>query len=441
MKKYIIIFISLCCTKFIEAQDSTKITWSLEDCLNYAVKNNITVKKATLNKNTAELNYQQSKNNKLPGVSGSASYTLSTGTSIDAITSDYITRVTHSNSFGLSGQLTLYQGNTLNLQIAKNKLLINENDLYVKEAENNIRLNVLEAYLQALYYYEGINIAVNTAHSSEEELKQAQVKYTNGALARKDLADLETQHSANEYSIVTSKNLYAQQVLSLKQLLELEPGVAFQIQTPQLTNTSQNAIPNKQEVFEAAINYLPDLKIYDVQREEANKDLQIAKAGFKPTVSLSAGMNTGYTSTMNYNYFNQLRNNYGQQISLSVNIPIFEKYQNKTNVALARINIQQSELSKISASKDLYAKIETAWQNAVANQAQQISSGTARDNAKLAYDLAIKKYEFGGLTTTELAVSRNNYLNAEQNYIQSKYLALLYQQLLNYYQGKPFSIN
>ena len=171
--KYFIILLSIFFTIRSAAQDST--SWSLQDCINYAVANNITVKKTVLDKQTAEINYKQQKDNKLPAVSGSGSFNASRGSTIDPITSNFVNQTVVSNSYGVSGQLVLYQGNKLNLQIEKNAMLVSQSSLYQKAAENNIKLSVIEAYLQALYYSEGITIAKNAAASSAEELQQAQV--------------------------------------------------------------------------------------------------------------------------------------------------------------------------------------------------------------------------------------------------------------------------
>ena len=434
MERYIIILIFI--SIFVPAQ---KI-WTLQDCLDYAVENNITVKKTVLDKTTAQLNYQQQKNNKLPTIYGSSTLGLTNGSSIDPITSSFLNQNILSNSFGLSGNVTIYQGNKLNLQIEQNKILVGQSELYQKQAENNIVLNVLNAYLQSLYYYEGIESAKYAASSSAEELKLTQTKYKNGSISKLDLADVETQDAQNQYTVVNSENLYNQQVLKLKQLLELDPSFDFQIEKIALSDL-QETLPDKQAVFAQAIENLPDLKIYDSQNEVLTKALQISKTGYLPTLSATAGLNTGYTSTQDYSYLNQFKNNFNKSVGLSLNIPIFSKKQNDTNVKLAQIDIEQNKLDKISASKTLYSSIETAWQNAIANQAQQKSSKVARDNAKLAYDLSSKKYEFGGLTTTELSVSRNTYLTNEQTYLQSKYMAVLYTQLLNFYQGKALTTN
>ena len=414
--------------------------WSLTDCINYAVNNNITVKKTQLGQQTAAINLDQAKSNRLPAVSGNISANANHGSVINQITNNRVNQTTITNSMGVSASMPLYEGNKLNLQIERATLALEQNDLYVKEAQNNITLSVLEAYLQALYQYENIAVAKNTALSSEEQLAQAQQKYENGAIAKIDLIEIETQHANNQYNVVLAKNQYENQVLTLKQLLELPPGTEFGIEIIQKEDVSA-PIANKEEVYRQALEQLPTTKIYEKQKELAQKDIQIAKSGFLPSLSLSGGINTGYSDRDTEKYMAQLKNNFGQTIGLSLNIPIFSRYQNKNNVALARLSESQADLDRKQAEKDLYTKIETAWHNATTRQAQEVASKKARDNAKLAYELAEKKHEFGNLTNTELLVSRNTYLNAEQTYLQNKYMVLLYQQLLNFYQGKEITIN
>ena len=226
--------------------------WSLEDCINYAVQHNISVKKTELNQQTAEINLQQAKDNRLPTISGSASANLNNGSAINQITNERVSRRTFSNNFGVSASMPLYQGNKLNLQTDRSQLLLEQNELYVQEAKNNITLSVLEAYLQALYSYEGIEVAKNAASSSAEELKQAQTKFANGAIAKLSLAEIETRHANNQYAIIQAENQYANRVLTLKQLLELPPNSDFAIALNLQEDDYVAIIPNKDEVFAEA---------------------------------------------------------------------------------------------------------------------------------------------------------------------------------------------
>lgn len=412
--------------------------WTLQDCISYAIENNVAVKKTVLDKTTAQLNYKQQQYNRLPNLSGSATGNVSNGASIDPITSNFVNQQVFSNNFGLNSSVTLFQGGKLNLQIQQNKVLLQKSELYIEESKNNITLNILEAYLQALYYNEGISIAENTLKSSQEELKQTKIKYDNGAISQLELSNIETQHSTNEYNVVTAKNQYATQVLALKQLLELDPVIAFEIENLQLDKLIV-VIPDKEAVYNKAVENLPDLKIYDLARKGIEKELKIARAAYYPTLSLGLGLGSGYTNTMNYDYAYQLNTNFKQNASLSLSVPIFSKLQNRTNVRLTKIQLQQNDLDKVAAAKILYAKIEKAYQNAVVNSAQTVASESTRNTAKLSYELASKKYAFGGLTATDLVVSRNTYMSAEQTHLQNKYLSVLYQYLLKFYQGESIT--
>ena len=436
MKKriqYIILFLFAFGAVHLPAQNRV---WSLQECIDFAVANNLDVQKAQLDQKTTQLNYQQSKYDKLPSLSASMFNNLANGSSIDPITSDFVSQSTYSNSINIGASMTLYSGNRANLQIEKNEILLAQNELTIEEARNNIKLSILEAYVQALYYKESIAITENTEASSSEELQQAQIQYDNGALARKDLADIEAQNAANQHSVVLAKNIYQQQLLRLKQLLELDPEVEFEIATPTVENVLDYEIPDKSSIYRQALNTLPDVRKYDIIRETGLKDLELVKAAYKPTVSLSLGLGTGYTSSRNYDFAQQLDLNLSNTVGLSVTVPIFSKFANKTNESLVKVELEQNQLNKQQAGKNLYQSIETAWLNAMSNQSEGKSSKVSRDAAELSYELARRKYEFGGSTTTDLLLTQNAYINAEQQYLQVKYMGLLYQQLLNYYQGK-----
>lgn len=416
------------------AQSADTTAWTLQDCIDHALTNNIQVKKAVLSEQAAQYDLDQQRYNRLPSVSANGALNLSNGNAVDPITSDFVNQTILSNSYGVSGQVTLYQGGRLNLLIEQNESLVAQSALYRAQAENNIVLNVLQGYLQTLYYLEGITVARNALTTTEAQLALAQVKFDNGAIAQLDLAELQSARATAAYSLTTADNQYRQQLLQLKQLLELDPAVDFRIVPVALANL-QPEIPDQRTVFAAAAATLPDLKIFDEQEEILYTSLAISRSGFKPTLSLDAGVNTGYTNTRNYGFDAQLNNNLSPQAGLTLSVPLFAKFQNRTNVAKAKIEIEQNTQDRIAASKTLYSTIESAWQNATASRSQQSAAEVSSANAQLAYSLAEKKLEFGGLTASELTVSRNSYLNAEQSLLQARYLTSLYTMLLQFYQG------
>lgn len=423
-----------------EQPETLPQVWSLQQCIDYAVSHNITIRQAEYTLSSSELTYTQSKYERFPSLSASASQTMTNGTSIDPITSDFVNQLIQSSSFALNSQVTVYNGGKINNQIRQNRLLAEQNQLYIDEAKNSIVLSVTEAFLQAQYYREGIRTAENTLLSTQKQLEQTQTRFLAGAVSSKDVADLQSQLAQNAYSVVTAQNAYQQQVLALKQLLELQQDQPFQLTDLAPDQTGAALIPDKAEVYNAALNRLPEIKAAKLDSQINELSVTIAKAGYLPSLTLSGSMASGYTNTQDLVFGDQLRGNFNQRLMLSLNVPIFSKYQNKTKVEQARINVLKSELSVQSEQKDLYKKIETAWQNATAAQSELISAIAVRDAAKLAYDIAQQQFEKGGLDPISLAVTQNTWLNAEQSYLQAKYMSILYVQLLQFYQGNEIKI-
>lgn len=419
---------------------NNKKVWTLEECLVYAVDNNITVKDAELTKETAAVTYEQSKNNRLPNLTGSASQSLTNGQTIDPITYNYVNEQIHSTSLSLNTSVTLFQGKQMSNQIKQNKLLLDQNSFYVQQAKNNIVLSVTEAYLQALYAKEGIIVARKNLEASEKEVETAKARLEAGSIAMQDYTDALSQAATNRYNLIDAKNTYATQILTLKQLLELSPMDEFDVVTPETEDYVAPMIPSKIAVYETALGILPEYQAAKVGVEASETNEDIAKGAYLPTLSLSGSLGSGYTSTQDLVFKDQLDLNFNQRVGLSLSIPIFNRGQTKANVQKAKIATQQSELQQQTVQKEIYQKIETAYQNAVSAQEQLEAAKAASDAAEESYKLAQKKYDLGALNTTDLVVSQNTFTNAQQNYLQAKYMNILYTQLLQFYQGNDIKI-
>ncbi|GLU45307.1 TolC family protein [Allomuricauda sp. NBRC 101325] len=419
---------------------ATKQVWSLQDCISYALEHSIDVKQVALDKDGAEVNLTQSKYAKLPNLSSSASQNFSWGSSIDPITSDFVSQQIKSTNLGLSTSVTLYNGNQLNNAIKQNRLMVEQNELYVEEAKNNITLSILEAYLQILYNKESIEVAQNNLAASKQEVERAKARLEAGTIAMIDYTDALSQAATNKTNLITAKNSYAQQIIVLKQLLELDPMVVLEIEPLENPLLEGQSVPNKMMVYQNAIGKMPEIKASELNTTINEKDLDIAKGGFLPTLSLTGSVGSGYTSTNDLTFTDQLDVNFNQRLGLSLTVPIFSRYQNKAQVATAKIGIEQSKLQLQSAKKELYQKIETAWQNAQSAQEQIEASKVASDAAEESYKLAQRKYELNALSTTDLVISQNTYTNAQLNYLQAKYLGILYNELLDFYQGNEIKL-
>ena len=452
MKKYFIILIVLfpllskaqekleAIQQKLTETDPDQVTWSLQDCIDYAALNNLTVLDAQLDASSAAVNYKQSKQQRLPNLTGSASESYSRGYSIDPITSNYVNQDIFSTSTSLNTSITLFQGSQLNNQIDQNALLLDQSALFIEEAKNNITLSLTEAYLQALYYKEAIAVAKNTLAGSQQESKIAKSRYDAGAIAKKDYSDALSQEASNNYELIQAQNSYEAQLLLLRQLLELEPETNFDIVDPDIDYNGSTLLLDKVDVYHNALNTLPEIAASKLDIDISEKDLEIAKGAYLPTLSLTGSLGSGYTSIQDMSFTDQFDINFNQRLGLSLSVPIFNRGQTKANVQNAKINIEKANIALRTQEKELYNKVETAWRNARSSQEQLLAAEAARNAAKDSYELAQKQYEVGAINTTDLVLTQNTYSNAEQNYIQAKYLGILYAQLLQFYQGNEIKL-
>ena len=420
--------------------NQSKKVWTLEDCISYAIENNITIKDAELSSVNSAVNLKASKSSRLPNLTGSASQSLSFGNSIDPITSDFVSQQINSTNLGVNTSVTLFQGNQINNQIRQDRLLADQSLFNLEESKNNIKLSILEAYLQALYNKESIVVAENNLLASEKEVQRAKSRLDAGSIAMKDYTDAVSQSATNKYNVISAKNNYEQQILTLKQLLELGPLDTLEIEEINDNTNLVNIVPDKIEVYRQALANLPEMNSSQLNILVNEKDLDIAKGAYLPTLSLTGSLGSGYTSINYTNFVDQLNVNFNQRVGLSLSIPIFNRNQTRAQVTRAKINIDKSKLQLASIEKEIFKKIETAWQNSVSAQEQLLVAESSRNAAKESYKLAQKTYELGALSTTDLVVSQNTYTNTEQNYIQAKYLSLLYYQLLQFYQGNDIKL-
>ncbi|MFD2541473.1 TolC family protein [Lacinutrix gracilariae] len=443
MKLYLILasifFMQLSFAQEVSDSNTPKV-WSLEDCISYALENNITVKDATLNKSIAEVDYSKAKSSRLPNLFGSASQNFSSGNTIDPITSDYVTDQIHSTNVGINSSMTLFKGNQLNNEIKQNKILL-EQSIFLEEVEkNNIVLNILEVYLQTLYSKENIAIAENNLLASETEEERAKARLDAGTIALSDYTEAQSQTATNKYNVIAAKNDYQQYIIQLKQLLELSPMDDMQVESIDENMDLINLEMDKATVYSKALGILPEIQASNLNIAANEKELDIAKGAFLPTLSLTGSVGSGFTSVNDNTFSDQFDINFNQKLGLSLSIPIFNRNQTKAAVKTAELNIEKAEIQKQSTEKEVYKKVETAYQNALSAQEQVIASEASKIAAEQSYKLAQKKYELGALSTTDLVISQNTFTNAQQNYLQAKYLNILYHQLLQFYQGNDIKL-
>ncbi|MCQ2605667.1 MAG: TolC family protein [Bacteroidales bacterium] len=412
MKQSIAILVALmmCVSVFSQEQK-----WTLQQCVSYALENNLTVSQSNLKQRSSELSYKQSKLNRLPSVNASASQSLLEPTS---------------TSVGLSASMNLFNGFNTENTIKKNKLELDKQSLQTEQVKYDIEISVAEAYIQVLYAKENVVLAEKLLETSKRQLKIAEAKYKVGSMSKKDYSDIEAQYANKEYSLVRAKNQYSQQLLTLKQLLELEPGVSFDIAESELSLTTFT-VPSPLEVYEDACKVYPEMRSAEQQLAIDSLSVKIAKSSYYPSLSVSGGV--GASGDFFDNESEWMGN---KSLRMSLSVPIFNRWQTKTNVENTKINSEYNALGIESTRKNLYKSIENACQNAEAYQAEDVALQYSLQSLENSLELAQKQFEVGLIDATTLLVTETNYAQTSVSQIQAKYMAVLNYMVILHYQGK-----
>lgn len=431
--KYLYFLACLFCIFSVSAQEkpaSDKL-WSLKECLIYAQENNITLNTLRLAKQSADQNLVVAKAAVLPDLNASASqnathYGLNQGESNSVVSLN--------GSAGLNSSVTLFNGGTLRANIRQSQLGTAMADLDVMEAGNDLYLQIIQAYTNILLDKETILYAQDLVQTSQAQTDQMDQQYKVGAVAKKDLIQLQAQLASDQYILTSAKNAERQDKITLKQLLQLPIDDHFDIKKSD-TSFTLAAIPTLQEVIQEAMAKRPEVKNSILNIESSKLDLQKAKAGYLPVVSLNGGLGTSYSNTNGFSTFRQFDNNFFQQVGITATIPLFSKKVNQTNVAKSNIAIKQAELDLLNTKTLLSQTVEQSYIATQNAYSQYDASSEQLDYNKEAYRIAGEELRVGSANTVEYIQQKNLYIQALQAYTQAKYSAMLSLNVFNFYKG------
>ena len=416
------------------AQEASK-TWTLQECLDYAYQNNIQVR--------------QSRNNQLSGIEDTKQAKAALFPSLVASTTQSYTNypsseVTDNNSYtgtyGITAGMTIFEGGKLRTEVKRQKVQNQMDALSVEESVNDIRIAIVQAYMQCLYAADAVRINRSTAEASKAQRDRAEEMLRTGSISRVDFAQLQSQYSSDEYQIVVAGSTLDNYKLQLKQLLELDIMEEMNPAVPGVKEENVlKALPPKNEVYETALKVMPQIRRGELGIEAAKLEEKSARAGFFPSISLSASVGTGHMSNNDFESGSQIWNRFNENVGLTLNIPIFSNRKNRTAVNKAKIALNDSYLEWTSLQKELLRNVESAYLDAVSAQAQYLSAREKEKYARESYELTSEQFRVGVKNTVELITAQNEYSAAQQQVLQANYLTLLSIELLNIYQGLPAS--
>jgi len=450
MKKFLFL-LSAYIILFAPAGFSQQKEWSLEECIKYAIDNNIQIKQQVLQTRYQENTLEQSKLNLLPTLNGQATHNYSFGRALDETTYEYTANQNiQSNNFYAGGSMNLFNGlqNYNTIQKNKNQLLASELDL--QNIKDNISLNIALAYLQILLNNELVSTTGNQLQITRQQIEKTKKMFEAGSVAKGNLLQIEAQAASEELQLITLQNQLDISYLTITQMLELKSTEGFNIITPEISIDTNTVIAGKvEEIFNQAQGIRPEIKSAELNLSASEYDLKIAKGGRSPRLSMNHSFNTRYSDiavklsapTEKYTFSEQLNDNINYGVGFSLNIPILNGWQVNKSISNSKINIENYRYTLESQKKTLYKNIQQAYADAVAALKKYSASMKAVTSMEESFRYTEQKFNQGMVTPVDYNAAKTQLLNAQSDMAQAKYEYVFKTKVLDFYKGSPLSLN
>jgi outer membrane protein len=474
MSRYI--KLAICLLTFTTAIGQEK--WDLRKCVEYALEHNISIKQQDIQAKIAELTLKQSRASQIPSLNFGTNLGLSTGRSIDRTTNLFTTQSVWYNTFSLQSNVDLFNWFNKRYTIAGDRFSSEAAKASVDKLKNDISLNIASAYLQVLLSKEQINASKLQISLTSSQLDNTKKLVNAGSLPELNLAELEAQLATDSSALITAQGTETQSILLLKSLLQLDAGVAFDVDAPPVDMIPIEPIADLQPeaVYQLAIKNLPQQQVNTFNLEAARKYSASAKSLMYPSLSLGASLGSNYSSSkgasrlLNPNpisfrpiakvsttgddvvvpvydtrpyslpYGTQLSDNFGNNIGVSLNVPIFNGRQARTNWQKQKLNVENLTLQRDLGNMTLKQDIYTAYTDAITSL-QKFNASTKRvSSAQKAYDFAQKRYDVGLLNTIDLLTNQNNLFRARIDRLSAQFDYVFKMKLLEFYRGQGLKL-
>ena len=417
--------------------------WSLKDCIDYALANNIQLQKAKIKEYSALEDVKQSQAALLPSLNLSTSQNVNytpwpqqgRATVADGYVQSSVDKVYYNGSYSLSGNWTVWNGNKNRNNVKLNKVAAEQARLDSATTANNVLEQIAQLYVQILYSNEAIAVTKESLKTSQTNEQRGKTMVEVGKMSKADLAQLTAQRAQDEYAIVEAESNLRNYKRQLKELLQITSDEEFDVAVPSTTDDmALETVPALNDVYAASLEQRPEIKNAKLGIESSDLGIKVAKAGRMPTISLNAGVTTSTSSMSDNTWGTQMKNNFSLGGGVTVSIPLFDNRQTKTAVNKAKLQKQSYLLDLQDKQTTLYSTIENYWLQAVTNQNKFKAARVSTESAQASYELLSEQFKQGLKNTVELMTGKTNLLQAQQNELQSKYLAILNLNMLEFYQ-------
>ena len=439
MRSLITIFILWLFFGGLKVSAQQESIWTLDECITCALERNITIRKNEVSNRRIELYADQARAQRFPSLNASINQNFNWANS-DAGSGTGFSGSNGSN-YSINSGVTIFNASRLSNQIRQADLNIEGGKYQLEAAKELISLSILDAYLQILYAEEQVSNSRKQIEATQGQLTLAREMLLLKVISEADYAQVKAQLASEKLTLANSESQLASARVNLMQLMELPVTDSFNISHPDLSGSlNQNRLPDVSSVYETALAIKPQIKYASVNKEIAGLDEKIARAGFYPTLSASTGIGSAFTSRIDDPWFSQIDEGINPSLGFSLTIPIYQKKQAKTNVAVAKLGYQDAELSEINTMNELRKNIEQACQDVISAQTEYEASLESFNSTLESSRLSDEKFIQGMINSVDYMVSKTNLIVAESRLLQSKFNLIFSYKVLDFYSGIPLTL-
>ena len=416
--------------------------WTLDRCIDYALENNIQIRQSDIAAQTRDVDLNTARSNRLPGVSASASQSWSFGRSL-TIDNTYANTNTASTSFSIGTDMTLFAGGRISGNIQNARLGLDAAMADLERIKDDVRVQVAQAFIQIVYNRSILDVARNQVTIDSMQVERLDALAAIGKASSAEVASQRATLAQSQLSVTQAQNNLSMSILTLTQLLELPSPEGFDVIQPDADAIEFSIPDSPEQIYAQALDIKPAVKSEEIRLQQASNSIDIAKGGYYPTLSLSAGAGTGYYTSSNRtsdNFGSQMKNNFGPHVGLNLSIPIFSRNNNRNSVRSAQLNMMNQEMQLDNVKKQLYKEIQQAYYNTVSSKSRYESSQEVQTSAQESFELMQAKYEGGKASITEFNESKNRLVTAQADVIKYRYEYLFNTALLEFYRNSSFEL-
>lgn len=417
-------------------------TWTLEECISYAMENNITLQKAGLKRQTNMESVLSSKSSLLPSLSFSTSQNVAyqpwraTGTAMvqNGQVQTKTSTTSYNGSYSVNANWTVWDGNRNRNTIRQNENLYQQSVQDSLASALSIEEQIAQLYIQILYTKEAVNVNKAMLEAAKVNENRAVEMERAGSISKAECSQFTAERAQDEYNVVQAESQERNYKRQLKALLQITDAEPFDVVAPIATDEmALQPIPSQQSVYEVALENRPEMRSAQLAVEAADIQARVAKAGRMPSVSLQGAVGTN-TSTLSSNgWADQMKTNFNAAAGLTVSVPIYDQRSTRTAINKAAIARQEALLGIRDRQTTLYSTIENYWIQATNNQAQYRAAKVSTEAAQESYDLLAEQFRVGLKNIVELQEGKTRLISAMQNELQSKYMTILNIKMLELY--------